>query len=109
MIQSLNASNEQVDLPFDAISEHCSAPKCAETLDAFGGGKLCLKLPYTEYAKRPEGVVVVETFAAKIVINKKFGSWLLTPSFRAHWQTRHMCPALRSRHLTGDPGGTEGT
>lgn len=74
--QSLKASGQQVVAAYDAISEFGSAPKCAEILEAFGGGKLCLTLPYPEDARKPAGVEISETFAAKICIDKDFGHWL---------------------------------
>lgn len=74
--QSLKASSQQIVAAYDAISEHGSAPKCAEILEAFGGGKLCLTLPYPEDARKPAGVEISQTFAAKICIDKEFGHWL---------------------------------
>ena len=76
IIQSLKASNERAVAAVDAISEHGSAPKCAEILEAFGGGKLCLTLPYPEDAWKPAGVDISQTVAAKICIDKDFGRWL---------------------------------
>lgn len=74
--QSLKASNQQAVVAYDAIVEHGSATKCAEILEAFGGGKLCLTLPYPEDARKPAGVEISHTFAAKICIDKEFGHWL---------------------------------
>ena len=74
--QSLKDSNQHIVYGFDAISAHGSAPKCAEILGAFGGGKLCLTLPYPEDARKPTGVEISETLAAKICIDKEFGHWL---------------------------------
>ena len=76
VIQSLKASNNKAVAGYDAISEHGSAPKCAEVLEAFGGGKLCLTLPYPKDARKPAEVEVVDTFAAKICMDKEFGHWL---------------------------------
>lgn len=74
--QSLKASKQQTVAAYDAISEHGSAPKCAEILEAFGGGKLCLTLPYPEDARQPAGVTISQTYAAKICMDKEFGHWL---------------------------------
>lgn len=74
--QSLKASEQQTVAAYDAISEHGSAPKCAEILETFGGGKLCLTLPYPEDARQPAGVAISQTYAAKICIEKEFGHWL---------------------------------
>ena len=76
ILQSLKASSEQIVLGYDAISEHGSAPQCAEIIRAFGGGKLCLTIPYSEDAKKPDGVEIVSTYAARIVTEKEFGAWL---------------------------------
>lgn len=74
--QSLKASKQQAVAAYDAISEHGSAAICAEILEAFGGGKLCLTLPYPEDARKPAGVEISQTLAAKICIDKEFGHWL---------------------------------
>ncbi len=76
LTRSLKSSNQQTVVAYDAISEHGSAPKCAEILEAFGGGKLCLTLPYPEDARKPAGVDIFQTIAAKICIDKEFGHWL---------------------------------
>ncbi len=76
LTQSLKSSNQQAVVAYDAISEHGSAPKCAEILEAFGGGKLCLTLSYPEDARKPAGVDISQTIAAKICIDKEFGHWL---------------------------------
>ena len=68
--------NQQAVAAYDAISEHGSAPKCAEVLEAFGGGKLCLTIPYPEDVRKPAGVEISTTFAAKICMEKEFGHWL---------------------------------
>ena len=83
--QSLKASNQHVDFVYDAISEHGSAPKCVEILEAFGGGKLCLTLPYPEDARKPAGVEISVTLAAKICIDKEFGHWLFN-----EWLTKSL-------------------
>ena len=85
IIQSLKASNQQIVYGYDAISEHGSAPKCAEILAAFGGGKLCLTIPYPEDASKPTGIEISVTFAAKIFINKEFGHWLFN-----EWLTKSL-------------------
>ncbi|CAF9913136.1 MAG: hypothetical protein ALECFALPRED_008645 [Alectoria fallacina] len=71
--QTLKASNQQAVAAYDAIAENGSAPKCAEILEAFGWGKLCLTLSYPEDARIPAGVENSQTFAARICIGKEFG------------------------------------
>ena len=75
--QALKASNQHVVMAYDAISEHGSATMCAEVLEAFGGGKLCLTLSYPEDARKPEGVEISSTYAARITTDSQdFGRWL---------------------------------
>ncbi|KAK0514502.1 hypothetical protein JMJ35_003119 [Cladonia borealis] len=75
--QSLKASNQQIVTAYDAISEHGSAPMCAEILSSFGGGKLCTTLPYPEDSTKPAGVEVAHTFAARVTLDAQdFGKWL---------------------------------
>lgn len=75
--QFLKSSQQQIVVAYDVISEHGSAPQCAEVLGSFGGGKLCLTLPYPEDAKKPAEVEIVSTTAARIVSDSKdFGKWL---------------------------------
>lgn len=56
-----------IGVVYDAISEHGSAPQCAEVLEAFGGGKLCLTLPWPQDATRPDKVELSEVAALTIV------------------------------------------
>ena len=76
--QYAKVANQQIILGFDAISEHGSAPQCAEIIGSFGGGKLFLTCPYPEDAKKPEGVEISYDYAAKIVVEKDFGRWLFS-------------------------------
>lgn len=74
--QALKASGRKVTA-YDAISEHGSAPQAAEILEAVGGGKLCLTVPYPEDAKKPANVEIVNTYAARVAGDRKdFGHWL---------------------------------
>ena len=71
------ASGQKINVAFDAISEHGSAVQAAEVLEEFGGGKLCLTLPYPETSKKPEGVEVLVTLSLRITTDQKeFGQWL---------------------------------
>ncbi len=74
--QALKVSGQAVTA-YDVISEHGSAPKAAEILEAVGGGKLCLTLGYPDDARKPGNVQLVNTYAAHIVGDRKdFGHWL---------------------------------
>lgn len=53
IVQSLKDSNQQIILGFDAISDNGSSIQCAEIIKSFGGGKLCLTLPYPQDAEKP--------------------------------------------------------
>ena len=74
--QSLEASGQQITIGFDAISENGSAPQCAEIISSFGGGKLCLTLPYPEDAKKLENVELTSMFAMKVATDPELGRWL---------------------------------
>lgn len=99
--QSLKASNQQAIAAYDAISEHGSAPKCAEILEAFGGGKLCLTLPYPEEARKPAGVEISQTFAAKICIDKGFGRWLFNEWLANALQDKTFVPSPTIEKIDG--------
>lgn len=75
--KSLKASNQQIVMGYDAVSEKGSSPMCAEIISSFGGGKLCTTLPYPEDAAKPAGVETVSTFAARVTSDAQdFGRWL---------------------------------
>lgn len=77
IIQALKADNQQDVVAFDAISENGSAPQTAAVLEAFGGGKLCLTLPWPEDVKKPDSVEISAVFAAVVASDlKEFGKWL---------------------------------
>jgi len=74
---SIKALGFKSAIAYDAISENGSAPQTAAVLQAVGGGKLCLTLPWPEDAKKPEGVEIVNTFAMRVTLDAKdFGRWL---------------------------------
>ncbi|KAL2042459.1 hypothetical protein N7G274_004951 [Stereocaulon virgatum] len=76
IVQSLKAANEQIVIAYDAIVEHGSAQICVEVLEAFGGGKLCLTLPYPKDARQTERVEISSFYAARVVLEQDFGRWL---------------------------------
>ena len=98
---SLKASSHQVVTGYDAISENGSAPKCAEILEAFGGGKLCLTLPYPEDARKPAGVEISETVAAKICIDKDFGHWLFNEWLEKSLEDKTFVPSPAIEKIDG--------
>ena len=84
--KSLKASNQQIVLAYDAISENGSPQMCAEVLEFFGGGRLCLTLPWPSDVKKPAGLEIVSTLAARIVGDSKdFGKWLF-----AEWLSKSL-------------------
>ena len=76
IISRAESGRTPITLAYDAISEHGSPPQCAEILKGFGGGKLCLTLPWPQDAEKPDNVEVVNTQAFQIVENKELGAWL---------------------------------
>ena len=99
--QYLKASNQKVVAAYDAIAEHGSAPKCAEILEAFGGGKLCLTIPYPEDARKPAGVDISQTFAAKICIDKEFGHWLFNDWLAKSLEDKTFVPSPAIEKIDG--------
>ncbi|CAD6578540.1 MAG: hypothetical protein ASARMPREDX12_008886 [Alectoria sarmentosa] len=99
--QAMKASNQQAVAAYDAISENGSAPKCAEILEAFGGGKLCLTLPYPEDARIPPGVEISQTFAARICIDKEFGHWLFNEWLAKSLEDKTFVPSPAIENIDG--------
>ncbi len=67
----------EVKLAFDAISEHVTFQTCAEILDKFGGGKLCLTQETPAGTETPANVEVSRTMAARVATDwKEGGTWL---------------------------------
>lgn len=74
--QAIKATGHKANA-YDVISEHNSAPKAAEILEAAGGGKLCLTLGYPKDARQPGNVEVVNAYVTRIAGDRKdFGQWL---------------------------------
>ena len=77
IIARAESEKTPIKYAYDAISEHGSSPQCVEVLEGFGGGKLCLTLPYPQDAKKPDNVEIVNIAAFAIVEDAKdFGAWL---------------------------------
>lgn len=99
--QSLKASNHQGVVAYDAISEHGSAPQCAEILEAFGGGKLCLTIPYPEDARKPAGVEISATYAARVCMEKEFGHWLFNEWLARSLEDKTFVPSPAIEKIDG--------
>lgn len=77
IIARAESGRTPITVAYDAISEHGSPAQCAEILDAFGGGKLCLTLPWPEDAKKPDNVEIANTIAFAVVESAKdLAAWL---------------------------------
>ena len=77
IVSRAESGRTPITVAYDAISEHGSPPQCAEILEAFGGGKLCLTLPWPQDAKKPDNVEIVNTQAFAVVESSKdLGAWL---------------------------------
>ena len=67
----------ELKLAFDAISEHGTSQTCAEVLENFGGGKLCITLSIPAGAEIPANVEVSRTSAGRVSSGwEEGGSWL---------------------------------
>jgi len=70
-------AGQEIKYAYDAISEHGTAPKCATVLDAFGGGRLLLVLPWPQDAQQPSSVKVDGCLAHKVASDyQDFSGWL---------------------------------
>lgn len=77
VVSSAESAKHDIKYAFDAISENGTPPQAAAILDAFGGGKLVLTLPWPQDAEQPENVTVCNTGAFRIGTDQKeFGKWL---------------------------------
>ena len=77
IIAAAKESGLVIRYAYDAVSKGGSAPQAAKVLEPFGGGKICLTLPWPEGVERPIGVEVVNTLAARILTDQKeLGGWL---------------------------------
>ena len=93
--------NQQAVAAYDAIGEHGSAPKCAEVLEAFGGGKLCDTLPYPEDARKPAGVEISGVYAAKVCNDKEFGAWLFNEWLAKSLEDKTFVPSPAIEKIDG--------
>ena len=107
IVQSLKASSQQTITGFDAISEHGSGPKCAEVIHSLGGGKLLVTLPYPEDQKVPEDVEISSTFAAKVAMDKSFGSWLFNDWLQTALANKSYTPSPAIEKVDGGLGGLQ--
>ncbi|KAI4159827.1 MAG: hypothetical protein LQ342_006245 [Letrouitia transgressa] len=77
VIKAAKSDNDSIKVAYDAISEGASVLQTVGVLEAFGGGKLCLTLPFPEGEKKPDNIEVVNTAAFRINTDAKdFGRWL---------------------------------
>ncbi|KAL6715150.1 hypothetical protein ACLMJK_007414 [Lecanora helva] len=107
IIQSLKASSQQIVIGYDAISENGSSPQCAEIMDSFGGGKLCVTLPYPEDVRKPEGVEIVSVFAAKVASDKDTGGWLFSNWLEKSLIDKIFSPSPSIEKVDGGIGGVQ--
>lgn len=77
IVAAAKEAGVEIKYAFDAVSKGGSAPQVAKVLEAFGGGKVCLTLPWPEGAEKPSGVEIVGTGAFRILTDQKeVGGWL---------------------------------
>ena len=77
VVQAAQSAGVEIKIAYDSISEHGSAPQAAAILDAFGGGKLCVVIPYPPDAPKYENVQISHVFALNVVTKEKeLGAWL---------------------------------
>ncbi|MCJ1477404.1 hypothetical protein MMC13_006075 [Lambiella insularis] len=76
IINAAKADHVAIRHAFDAVGEHGAPQQAAKVLEHFGGGKLCLVLPWPE-TEKPEGVTISNTAAFRILTDQKeFGAFL---------------------------------
>lgn len=76
IISAAKADGVKIQYAFDAICKDGSTPQVVKVLQHFGGGKLCLALPWSEKEK-PEGVTIGNPGAFRILTDlKEFGTFL---------------------------------
>ncbi|MCJ1235786.1 hypothetical protein MMC14_003757 [Varicellaria rhodocarpa] len=81
VVESVISAAKSAGVPikhvYCAYSKGDSPSQCVGVLEAFGGGKLCLTLPWPEDVPKPDSSVEVDmTEAYQIVSNVEFGRWL---------------------------------
>ncbi|MCJ1244826.1 hypothetical protein MMC30_002027 [Trapelia coarctata] len=77
IIAAAKEAGVDIKYAFDAVSTNGSQQQVAKVVEAFGGGKVCLTLPWPENAEKPSGVEVVNTGAYRILTDQKeVGGWL---------------------------------
>ena len=82
VIDAAKSFGHQIKIGYDAISENGTSPLAAAILEGFGGGKLCMTLPYPDDQNKPSSVQTFHTFAMQVVSDQKevglwmFGEWL---------------------------------
>ena len=109
IVEGAKASGMKITVAFDAISEHGSAPKSATILEEFGGGKLCLTLPYPENDKKPGSVELKSVFAARVASDQKeFGRWLFGDWLAKALADGSFVPAPAIQKVDGGLGALQG-
>lgn len=107
IVQSLKASNQQIILGFDAISDNGSAIQCAEIIKSFSGGKLCLTLPYPQDAEKPDDVEIVSTYAARVAGENFLGTWLFNEWLEKALADKTYFPSPQIERVQGGIGSVQ--
>ncbi|KAL9118483.1 MAG: hypothetical protein Q9187_004972 [Circinaria calcarea] len=76
IISNIKSENTSLDYAYDPISENGSFIQAAKVLEALGGGKLVLTLPWPGDVEKPANVTISNTAAFKVVRDREFGAWL---------------------------------
>lgn len=76
IISAIKSENTGLDYVYDTISGNGSSIQAARVLEALGGGKLVVTLPWPGDAEKPANITVSATSAFKVVLDKEFGAWL---------------------------------
>ena len=77
IISAAKSHGVEIKYAFDSVSEASSLQQVVRVLQAFGGGSMCITLPWPNEVEKPADVTVVNTGSYRILVDlKEFGGWL---------------------------------
>ena len=78
IVSAAKSTSDQIKHVYCAWSKGDSPSKCASVLEAFGGGKLCLTIPWPEDTPKPDSSIELAMPGASMIASSyaEFGRWL---------------------------------
>ena len=109
IVSTAKSTNDPIKHVYCAWSKGDSFTQCANVLEAFGGGKLCLTSPWPEDTPKPDSSIEAELTAAawNLTLDVEFGRWLFNEWLEESLAKKTYVPSPAIERVEGGIGAIQ--